>query len=306
MEVRLLDCSTSATYGSISMNAKNFVQLSDNKKLCYAQYGDPDGKPIFLLHGNPGSRLSWGLIPGSPFLPDIRIIAPDRPGYGSTDFKPNALVRWPKDMSELADHLDIDRFSLFAPSGGGPYVLACAWKIPDRLNSTGIFGSVGPNVPEATHGAIKSLKVLWRISNYVLPLIKLQMKITARYARKHPRKLAEKMKELELSEYDKRIFEREEIKSIFAIDFPVAYQQDGIGSAYDTTIPAKWPIPLDKIKSKIYVWHAEQDILVGNMSMYIADKLPNAELISLPGVGHLWILDHMKEVLEKLMIEIQL
>ncbi|MDH3688653.1 MAG: alpha/beta hydrolase [Gammaproteobacteria bacterium] len=282
------------------MGKENSIQLSDNKKLCYAEYGNPVGKPIFLLHGNPGSRLSWGLIPGSPFLPDIRIIAPDRPGYGSTDFKPNALQRWPKDMSELADHLSIDRFSLFAPSGGGPYVLACAWSIPDRLNSIGIFGSVGPNVPEATHGAIKSLKLLWRLSNPLFPLIKLQMKMTARYAKKNPDKLAEKMKDLELSEYDKKIFKRREIKNIFKIDFPIAYQQDGIGSAYDTTIPAKWPIPLEKIESKIYVWHAEEDILVGNMSKYIASKLPNAALISIPKAGHLWILDHMKDVLETL------
>ena len=284
-----------------TLDKENSIQLSDNKKLCYAEYGDPTGKPIFLLHGNPGSRLSWGLIPGSPFLPDIRIIAPDRPGYGSTDFKANALERWPRDMLELADHLDIGRFSLFAPSGGGPYALTCAWKIPDRLNTIGIFGSVGPNVPEATHGAIKSLKLLWGLSNPLFPLIKLQMKITARYAKRNPGKLAEKMKDLELSEYDKKIFERGEIKRIFEIDLPVAYQQDGIGSAYDTTIPAKWSIPLEKIESKIHVWHAEKDILVGNMSKYIADKLPNAELVFIPEAGHLWILDHMKEVLDTLM-----
>lgn len=282
------------------MNTENFIRLSDGKRLCYAEYGDPDGKPVFLFHGNPGSRIAWGLIPNSPFLPNIRIIAPDRPGYGSTDFKPNALERWPMDILELADHLKIDKFTLFAPSGGGPFVLACAWKIPNRLASIGIFGSVGPNVPEATKGAIKSLRVLWKVSNPLFFIIKLQMKLAARYARKNPRKLAEKMAELELSEYDRKIFNREEIKSIFDLDFPVSYQQDGIGSAYDTTIPAKWPIPLEEIKSKIHVWHAEEDIMVGNMAKYVADNLPNSELVSLPGVGHLWILDHMKDVLVKL------
>ena len=204
------------------------------------------------------------------------------------------------DILELADHLKIDKFTLFAPSGGGPFVLACAWKIPNRLASIGIFGSVGPNVPEATKGAIKSLRVLWKVSNPLFFIIKLQMKLAARYARKNPRKLAEKMAELELSEYDRKIFNREEIKSIFDLDFPVSYQQDGIGSAYDTTIPAKWPIPLEEIKSKIHVWHAEEDIMVGNMAKYVADNLPNSELVSLPGVGHLWILDHMKDVLVKL------
>lgn len=285
------------------MNTENFIKLSDGKKLCYAEYGDPEGEPVFLFHGNPGSRIAWGLIPNSPFLPNIRIIAPDRPGYGSTDFKPNALERWPQDVRELADHLKIDKFTLFAPSGGGPFVLACAWKIPDRLNSIGIFGGVGPNVPEATIGAIRSLRLLWKVSNPLFFLIKLQMKLVAKLAKRNPRKLAEGIKDLELSEYDKKIFDREEIKRIFDVDFPISYQQDGIGSAYDTTIPAKWPIPLDQIQSKIYVWHAEEDIMVGNMSKYIADNLPNSQLISLPGVGHLWILDHMKDVLEKLINE---
>ena len=56
------------------MKTKNIIQLSDGNKLCYAEYGNPKGEPVFLFHGNPGSRLSWGLFPDSPFLSDIRII----------------------------------------------------------------------------------------------------------------------------------------------------------------------------------------------------------------------------------------
>jgi len=134
----------------------NILTLSDGRQLGYAEYGDPKGHPVFMFHGNPGSRLSFGLIPGSPFLPEIHIVAPDRPGYGLTDFKKNALEHWPDDVAELADHLGIEKFALFAPSGGGPFALACAWKIPDRISTMGIFGSVGPNEPEATKGVIRS------------------------------------------------------------------------------------------------------------------------------------------------------
>lgn len=170
------------------MSTKNFIRLSDGKKLCYAEYGDPNGKPVFLFHGNSGSRLIWGLAPDSPFLPNIRIIAPDRPGYGQTDYKKNALEKCPQDISELADHLGIDKFTIFAPSGGGPYALACAWKIPEMLNAVGVFGSVGPNVPQATKGAIKSLRILWKLSSYLFWLVKLQMKIIASIAKKYPKR----------------------------------------------------------------------------------------------------------------------
>ena len=64
--------------------------------------------------------------------------------------------------------------------------------------------------------------------------------------------------------------------------------------------PKNWKIPLSQIKSKIVLWHAEEDFLVGNMTKYLANNLPNSELISLPKVGHLWIMEHVKEVLEKL------
>lgn len=278
----------------------SIFRLSDGRRLGYAEYGDPKGYPIFLFHGNPGSRLSWGLIPGSPFLPNIHIIAPDRPGYGLTDFHPYALENWPADITELADHLGVDKFAVFGPSGGGPFTLACAWKIPDRLFAAGVFGSVGPNVPEATKGVIQSVRLLWKISNSLFWLIKFQMRIMASMAKKNPEKLSMQLRDAELSEWDKKIFDRPEIRNIFKKDFPEAYRQNGIGSAYDTTIPERWPIPLEQIKIKVHVWHAEPDVLVGNMPKYIAKKLPNCEMEIIPNTGHLWILDHMKEVLETL------
>lgn len=50
----------------------------------------------------------------------------------------------------------------------------------------------------------------------------------------------------------------------------------------------------------LHFWQAEDDVLTGNMTKHIADKLPNSELIILPKVGHLWIMEHMKDVLKRL------
>jgi pimeloyl-ACP methyl ester carboxylesterase len=102
----------------------NFLELTDGRCLCWAEYGDPDGQPIFLFHGNPGSRLCWGKMPGTPFIQHARLVAPDRRGYGRTDFCPRALARWPRDIAELADRVGIGQFAVFGPSGGAPYALA--------------------------------------------------------------------------------------------------------------------------------------------------------------------------------------
>ncbi len=60
----------------------NILKLPDGRQLCYAEYGDPDGKPVILFHGTLNSRFLYGLMPDCPFLPGLHLIAPDRPGFG--------------------------------------------------------------------------------------------------------------------------------------------------------------------------------------------------------------------------------
>jgi len=74
--------------------------------------------------------------------------------------------------------------------------------------------------------------------------------------------------------------------------------QNGIGSAYDVTMPKNWKIPLNEVQQKIIIWQAEEDCLTGKMAEHIALKLPNAQLIRIPRAGHLWIMENIKTVLE--------
>ena len=119
-------------------------------------------------------------------------------------------------------------------------------------------------------------------------------------AKRNPAWVAQKMRDLELKDEDKTILDRPEILELFSVDFPEAYRQNEIWSAYDATIPANWAIPLEEIQTKVQFWHAEHDQLVGNMTPYLAEHLPKADLRRLPGQGHLWTLDQMPEVLEAL------
>lgn len=272
-------------------------RLSDGTQMCFAQYGVPDGRPVVMLHGNPGSRLSWGDLPGSPFRPDIRIIAPDRPGYGQTDFKRNAIEVWPQDLCELLDHLDIPKAILLAPSGGAPYALACAWQTPERFSYVLLFGAVGPNTPDAVKGALKSLQLLWRLAGPLYPLIRLQMRLFGWLARRKPARLMKFIRDAELTEADKVIFDRPDLQALFAREFPEAYRQNSIGSAYDATLPERWPIPLHDINSHVHIWHAANDQLVGNMPVYLHDALPASTLHVIPDAGHLWVLDHVADML---------
>jgi len=71
-----------------SLKDTNILLLPDGRQLCYAEYGDPGGKPVILFHGNPNSRLLYELMHDCPFQPGIHLITPDHPGYGLLDFYP--------------------------------------------------------------------------------------------------------------------------------------------------------------------------------------------------------------------------
>jgi pimeloyl-ACP methyl ester carboxylesterase len=119
--------------------------LPDGRILSYAEYGDPNGYPLMFFHGYPSCRLeAWFLHPMVQ-RKRIRLIAPDRPGFGHSTFLANRrFTDYPSDVRALADHMKLDKFAILGGSGGGPYAVACAKDIPDRLSAVGLFASAGP------------------------------------------------------------------------------------------------------------------------------------------------------------------
>jgi pimeloyl-ACP methyl ester carboxylesterase len=115
---------------NIRDKTENYLKLSDGRKLCYAEYGDPKGFPIFVFHGNPNSRLLWGLIPGSPFLPNVRLIAPDRPGGAGTWYDAMIPANWPIPLEEIKIKVYLwqGEEDISVPPAMGRYI---AKKIPD-------------------------------------------------------------------------------------------------------------------------------------------------------------------------------
>jgi len=144
------DADVRKSYASAASNirrttADQRLKLSDGRWLGYLDYGDPNGAPIFWFHGAPGSRLGFSGYDEMLKELRIRLIAPDRPGYGISDFQPHRrLLDWPADVEQLADHLGIERFAVAGVSAGGPHAAACAYAIPQRLTRVGLISSAPP------------------------------------------------------------------------------------------------------------------------------------------------------------------
>jgi pimeloyl-ACP methyl ester carboxylesterase len=109
------------------------IVLPDGRTAAYAEWGIPDGRPVFLLHGMPGSRL---LCPDVAVTVDsgVRLISFDRPGYGGSEPRPDRRIGdGAHDMAAIADSLGIERYAVVGWSSGGPYALAAAARTPERV-----------------------------------------------------------------------------------------------------------------------------------------------------------------------------
>jgi pimeloyl-ACP methyl ester carboxylesterase len=102
----------------------------------------PVTTPVVLLHGQPATHVSW--LPVRRRLPDLDILTPDRPGYGTnpagpTDYPGN--VDW---LVRLLDDAGIDRAVVGGHSWGGGIATLLAARHPDRVAGLLLVCSVGP------------------------------------------------------------------------------------------------------------------------------------------------------------------
>jgi pimeloyl-ACP methyl ester carboxylesterase len=121
------------------------VTARDGRTLTVAQWGDPDGFPVFSLHGTPGSRFSRH-YDESPYVEvGARVITYDRPGYGGSDrHRGRGVVDCVADVAAIADSLEVERFAVTGGSGGGPHSLAVAARLPARVTRAACVVGIAP------------------------------------------------------------------------------------------------------------------------------------------------------------------
>lgn len=113
---------------------KQSIVVGDGRSVCFAQWGDPQGFPVFSLHGTPGGRLDRHPDESRYGAAGVRLITYDRPGCGGSDRLPGrSVVDCVGDVAAIADHLGIGMFSVTGGSGGGPHSLAVAARLGDRV-----------------------------------------------------------------------------------------------------------------------------------------------------------------------------
>jgi pimeloyl-ACP methyl ester carboxylesterase len=283
------------------MTSDNIISLRDGRTLGYAEFGDPNGKPVFFFHGLPGSRLQRHPDESIAINLGARLITIDRPGYGLSDFQQGrTLLDWPDDVTQLADALHIDKFAAIGLSGGGPYLLSCAYKMPERITTATIISGMGP-LDDA--GALKSMLPAARLGLGIAPkipwgFVRFALDPIARLISRNPLS-AKKMLPSSAPEADKKSFARPDIQEVDRQDLSEAYRKGAQGALWEVVLLATpWGFRLQEIKKKIFLWHGEEDTTVPpQMGRYVARSLSDCRSTFYPDEGHTLIYNYWNEIL---------
>jgi pimeloyl-ACP methyl ester carboxylesterase len=283
------------------------LKLKDGRTLGFSEHGDLNGKPVFFMHGNPSSRFLRNADESIAKRLGVRIITPDRPGMGLSDFQPKrAALDLPDDMVQLADYLKIDKFSIFGVSAGGIYTMACAYKIPDRLDKIAMvsgavpfnyaadpYQGMGANWKKAFVMSLKS--PFW--------LLRFMFWLNKRMANKNPEAAYNKTLG-ELNEFDKSILIDPVQKPWFLSHSGEALRQGGKGVAQELKIIVNqqgWGFDPAKITKQVDLWYWEDDSLVPiQMGKYLASVLPSNTTHFMPGGGHFACIKYWEDILKSL------
>jgi pimeloyl-ACP methyl ester carboxylesterase len=288
------------TVKNMYVKTDNQVKLSDGSSIGYAEYGDPQGRPVLHLHGLPSSRLEANNPDMSEVAArlNVRLLVPDRPGIGLSDFKPYTIGNYPDMVATFADKLGLDRFAVMGLSSGGKFVAACAWKISDRLTSASIVSGTAPfDLPGVKKTLSKSDKQLYDLADKIPWLFQIMLKKIANDARKNPASVLSLF--TDVCESDKQALDRPNVKMAFEQMVTEAFHQGTRGAALDWKLEARpWGFMLQEIKMPVYVWHGEEDKIVSiEQARILADAIPNACRKFVKNEGHCLIVNLFEDVL---------
>lgn len=283
------------------MNTDQSIKLPDGRALAYAEYGDPQGHPVLYFHGSPGSRLEPLLLCDEELARfGLRVIAPDRPGMGQSDFQVGrGFSHWPADVTALADHLGIGQFSVMGNSGGAGYAAVCAAKIPKRIRAAVVVSGGWPmHWPEARQGLPLPNRVFLLLSRHAPFLLPSMLKMMAGSPKDTQEQiLAQFKKHMPAADYAAIEKPGRAVDLMKATREAMAHGTRG--AVWDMRLHVReWDFGLDEVRMPIALFHGEQDRCA---PIALARKakalLPTARLVTYANESHLSTpCNHLEEI----------
>jgi pimeloyl-ACP methyl ester carboxylesterase len=282
------------------------------RRLAVETAGAPHGKPVFLLHGTPGSR--HGPRPRGIVLYrlGVRLISYDRPGYGGSDRDiGRTIADAATDVAAIADALNIDRFGVVGRSGGGPHALACAARLGDRVEKAAVLVGLAPSDAEGldwydgmTPSNVEEFSTAdagasgGRADNDELEATFKALAERAYEIRDDPETLISFLLP-ELAVPDRRVVDDIAIRRQLMTTYAEGLRE-GPGGWIDDVLALRrsWGFDLSKITVPTLLWHGADDRFspVGHAE-WLARKIPTSIVEVQPGAAHFGAVEVLPQVL---------
>ncbi|MGP9021673.1 alpha/beta fold hydrolase [Streptomyces sp. BR1] len=284
------------------------VRAADGRHLMVERFGDPRGRPVFLLHGTPGSRL--GPAPRGMVLYQRRmqLIAYDRPGYGGSDrLEGRSVADVVQDVRTIADSYGLERFAVVGRSGGAPHALACAALLPERVTRTAALVTLAPrdapgldwfegmtayNVEEYTTASVDP-------EEFAARLIPRSDEI-----RRNPIQLLDELRR-DLTHADRMVVKDAGVRSMLLRNYQEALRNSAYGWIDDAlALSSPWGFDPADITGEVLLWHGVKDVFspVGH-SRWLAERIPGATAVLEPTAAHFDALHALPDILTWLIEE---
>lgn len=283
--------------------AATTLRLPDGRLLTFAEYGRPGGTPAIAFHGTPGSRLQLTALDAAARDAGLRLVVPDRPGYGTSDLQPHRQLRdWPDDVRAVADHLGLARFAVLGVSGGAPHAVACAIALSERVTRLAIVSGVAPPecwAPSPRSGRLEqAVGLLMRTGGTVLRVL---VALALAVVRLAPGP-ALRAYRLLLPPADRRIVADPAIRAALQEELRRQSRTTAAAVVQDLALFARpWGLDLADVEAPTDIWHGDADRAVPiEHARALVGRIRGATLHQRPGDGHLMLVERAHEILAPL------
>jgi pimeloyl-ACP methyl ester carboxylesterase len=288
----------------------SWVRSADGlREITVAEFGDPSGYPVFLMHGTPGSRLGPVPRPFRLYELGVRLISFDRPGYGGSDrLESRRVADVVPDVEAIADKLGIDEFAVLGRSGGGPHALACAALLPPgRVTRAAALVSLAPR----TNGfdwfaGMSESNVREYTAAVTNPAELTALLVRAAAAIKaDPASHVAATLSPEMPEPDRIIMRDARLRALLAENFAEALRDSAVGWIDDAlAFCSPWGFDPADITVPVLIWHGQDDVFSPvSHSQWLAERIPDAILEIPPDCAHFGALEVVPDVLSWLIKE---